>query len=298
MTRADAAALAAGAVAAIVAATVVVKLVGQSNEPAARCGLGFTAVGPRCCTSADAVVRDGVCFSHDVLKTCPAPLVLTPRGCDAPDTHVRIPKTEVLIGPSDWEAEGRVPPRLVTAGPFALDAFEMTVGRFAVVVAVADGAADAARAANSVTVAEASRACAERGGRLPTENEWIVAAAGATARRYPWGDTGAVCRRAAWGLARGPCASGAVGPDSVGAHEGGVSPLGLHDLAGNVAEWVSVARPPVADAGLSPGVREAYVARGGSWQSALATELRTWSRLEVAAGARDPRVGFRCAYDE
>ena len=116
----------------------------------------------------------------------------------------------------------------------------------------------------------------------------IVAATSAASppRRYPWGDTGAVCRRAAWGLANGPCAHSADGPDTVGAHGDGASPLGMFDLAGNVAEWVAAdqARPEIG------------VAKGGSWHSELATDLRVWARLEVSPNARDPRIGVRCAY--
>ncbi len=119
---------------------------------------------------------------------------------------------------------------------------------------------------------------------MPTEDEWIVAAASAVdpPRRYLWGDTGAVCRRAAWGLARGPCASRGArcGPDTVGAHPDGDTPLGIHDMAGNVAEWVS--DEPREGVG---------VAKGGSWRSALAAELRVWARLELARGRGDPRVG-------
>src|SRR5438552_3017582 len=59
------------------------------------------------------------------------------------------------------------------------------------------------------------------------------------ARRYPWGDTGAVCRRAAWGLANGPCATKGRSPDTVGAHPDGASRMGVFDMAGNVAEWVT-----------------------------------------------------------
>jgi formylglycine-generating enzyme required for sulfatase activity len=119
-----------------------------------------------------------------------------------------------------------------------------------------------------------------------TEDEWVVAADSAMnpPRRYPWGDTGAVCRRAAWGLESGPCASGANGPDTVGAHKDGDSPLALHDMAGNVAEWVT---------GENPGTG---IAKGGSWRSALAAELRIWARLEVPPDAHDARVGFRCVY--
>jgi formylglycine-generating enzyme required for sulfatase activity len=80
-------------------------------------------------------------------------------------------------------------------------------------------------------------------------------------------------------------ASGADGPDTVGAHPDGDSPLGLHDLAGNVAEWVSTG----SEAGFG-------VVKGGSWAVSLASELRIWARLELPETGRDPRVGVRCAY--
>jgi formylglycine-generating enzyme required for sulfatase activity len=167
-----------------------------------------------------------------------------------------------------------VQPRTVEVRAFWLDAYEATI----------EGGADSARARSGVSLEEALAYCRARGDRLPTEDEWLVAAAGTGNRRYPWGDTGAVCRRAAWGLAEGPCAHGASGPDSVGAHPDGRTPLGVEDMAGNVAEWVVTANGR-------------GVARGGSWRTALATELRTWARLEVDAVAHDDRVGVRCAKD-
>jgi formylglycine-generating enzyme required for sulfatase activity len=232
------------------------------------------------------------------LPTCPSPLVATERGCDSPERSVvRVPATAVLIGPSDWEAEGRVRPRTVRAGPFDLDRFEVSIGHARCptcppkVIARLAGR-DAARAASYVALDEARAICAARGGRLPTEDEWIVAAAGDKPRRYPWGDTGAVCRRAAWGLTRGPCGKAATGPDTVGSHPDGATPLGLHDLAGNVAEWVEV--PGGCDAGTEPCLG---VVRGGSYDTDLATELRTWVRREVPASSTEATIGFRCAYD-
>jgi formylglycine-generating enzyme required for sulfatase activity len=144
---------------------------------------------------------------------------------------------------------------------------------------------------------EAQAFCAAAGGRLPTEDEWTAAAVagGSNAgRRYPGGDTGAVCRRAAWGLAAGPCGEGGDGPDTVGAHRAGDSALGLHDMAGNVAEWV--ADPDGSAREDSSGAEPIGVAKGGSWRTTLASDLRVWSRLDLPAGAHDERVGVRCAY--
>jgi formylglycine-generating enzyme required for sulfatase activity len=193
-----------------------------------------------------------------------------------------VPETSLVVGPSDWEAEGRVASRTLHVGAFRIDAFEATLGH------VRGAPGDRARAASGLTRDEASAYCVSRGGRLPTLDEWLAAAAGTSGRRYPWGETGAVCRRAAWGLASGPCASRGDGPDTVGAHPDGDTPLRIHDMAGNVSEWVALAP------GGSPTTG---VACGGSWASALATDLRTWSRLEVDPATRDPRIGVRCAYD-
>ncbi|MEO6418105.1 MAG: SUMF1/EgtB/PvdO family nonheme iron enzyme, partial [Polyangiaceae bacterium] len=208
----------------------------RSRGDDAQCGDGFTLMEARCLPNGP----------HEV-----------------PSTRVQVPETELTIGPSDWEAEGKVKPRAVHVKPFALDAFEATRATF-------EGknspkTADPDQAASAMTRDEAAAYCAGRGGRLPTEDEWIAAAAGPSARRYPWGDTGAVCRRGAWGLASGPCSRKGIGPDTVGAHPAGDTPLGIHDLAGNVSEWVAP-EPSAAPTALG-------VVRGGSWRSDLATEL-------------------------
>jgi formylglycine-generating enzyme len=216
----------------------------------------------------------------------------------------------VILGPSDWEAEGRVTPRTARVASFAIDRFEVTAGR---ACGHPEGAAfcdsaDPARAASGVSLEQARAFCKAVGGRLPTEDEWLAASGGEKPRRYPWGDTGAVCRRAAWGLEAGPCGDGAMGPDTVGAHPEGATPLGIHDLAGNVAEWVDVpcAEPkPPASEGAAPASVETgracpSVVRGGSWKTRLATELRTWLRHETSAATAshgDATIGFRCAYD-
>ena len=268
MGRAVAATIVLGAVAA--AAALGIALGRQSEE--ARCGTGFAARGLRCVVSG---------------TKCPPSWAPSADGCHPANVRVLIPATAITLGPSDWEAEGLVVPRMVRVEAFRIDAFEVTRGRWGHTSESGDSE-DAAQAACGMTRDQAASFCASQGGRLPTEDEWIAAAASGSnpARRYPWGDTGAVCRRAAWGLRNGPCARGADGPDTVGAHPDGDSPIGLHDVAGNIAEWV-------AD---DAGKRDVGLAKGGSWESSLAADLRLWARLELPAGARDPRVGVRCAY--
>ncbi|MFO0678220.1 MAG: formylglycine-generating enzyme family protein [Polyangiaceae bacterium] len=254
-----------------------------------RCGPGFVARGVRCCGAGD-VVQGEICG------------VPTLSSGDSTSDHasvVAIPRTELDVGPSDWEAEGRVPRRHVVVEAFRIDAFEVTVGAIRCATCATRFAeelrlGDRKRAAYAVTYDEARAHCASVGGRLPTEDEWIAAAAGPRANRYPWGESGAVCRRAVWGLVTGPCGTGARGPDSVGSRKEGATENGLFDLAGNVAEWVEPNRGgTVSEA--SPTALG--VVRGGSFQTSLVTDLRTWSRREMAKDNRDPSVGVRCAYD-
>jgi formylglycine-generating enzyme required for sulfatase activity len=250
-------------VAAVAAIACLAVVLGAPN-PTEPCGWGFVQHGARCCAQ-----RSDACVSA---AACPPPLVVTNGRCAAPDARVEVPETTVLVGPADWEAEGRVAPRTVHTKRFAIDAFELSD--------------DDVRAVAGISRDRARALCKKKGGRLPTDDEWTVAAAGSQPRRYPWGDTGAVCRRGAWGLESGPCARGGIGPDTVGAHGDGDTRDGVHDLAGNVAEWV--------DDDASPGVG---IVHGGSWRSTLATEMRTWARVEVKVDATEAWIGARCAYD-
>ena len=252
MNRATSIAVAGAAIAGAVAVAATTRW--RGNE--ITCGAPFMVAGWRCCDTRD--VGYGTCAR----STPPAARM------------VRVPATQLLLGPSDWEAEGRLAPRVVSVRAFNIDAYE----------AHEDHGPDQARALHGLSFAEAEAHCRERGERIPTEDEWNAAAARSSAHRYPWRDTGAVCRRGAWGLATGPCAQGGSGPDSVGAHPDGATSLGIEDMAGNVAEWTTRDHA-------SP------VAHGGSWASALATELRTWSRLEIDPTSHDARVGVRCARD-
>lgn len=87
------------------------------------------------------------------------------------------------------------------------------------------------------TWAGARAYCVWRGGDLPTEVQWEVAARGADDRLYPWGKASPDDTRVS--------ASGRTGETApVGARPAGASPFGLLDMAGSVAEWTrSLKRP-------------------------------------------------------
>ncbi len=153
---------------------------------------------------------------------------------------------------------------------------------------------------------DASAYCAATGFRLLTEAEWEYVARGdlkdpenaqyPKGRRYPWGDEEPDDTRLWWyHFAREP-----KGTCEVGKHVKDVSPFGVHDLAGNVWEWVadrygsypneSTLADPRGD---SSG--NSRVLRGGSWGSLEPVGVRAAHRDRGGPADRDADVGFRVA---
>lgn len=138
----------------------------------------------------------------------------------------------------------------------------------------------------NVDWANAARFCAFVGKRLPTADEWEVAASYAPATdrayRYPWGDQFLVQAANSGALGLGDTtATGAY-------HPTGDSPFGPSDMAGNVAEWTATAE---AGEGASAG---AIVVKGGSYRDDAAL-LQPSASITVTAEHAATWLGFRCA---
>ncbi len=277
---------AAGILIAIAVAFVVAFARRHASDPA-RCPQPTMPFGPRCCLPGQ-TLGQGACAG--AVTQCPARFQLVAGSCVAQSRRVRIAAGRLQIGPGDWEAQGLVAPRIIDIeAAFWIDSDEVTASRWDACVAAGscrplEASGEPGQPVRAVTLAEARGFCAWASGRLARDDEWLLAAAGATGRRYSWGETGAVCQRACWGLSRGPCAFGGSGPDLAGMHADDVTPEGVYDLSGGVAEWVN-------------GVDTA-LSRGGSFRSSFAAELRTWHAVERDPQGRFDDVGFRCSYSE
>ncbi len=222
--------------------------------------------------------------------------------------------------------ENEAPAHQVTVSDFRLDRHEVSYERFAEFLAAhpewrrdhiapelhngdylgdwTDGRPPAGKSDHPIvfiTWHSAQAFCRWAGGRLPTEAEWEFAARAGDDREFPWGDEPPSPERANY-YRNGLQATTPVG--SFPANE-----LGLHDLAGNVWEflldaWVEsypdgprtdpVAGGPVADDPILE-VEGRRAVRGASYGGSVVNLRTRWRDSHVVTNAV-AFVGFRCAY--
>ena len=232
-----------------------------------------------------------------------------PREITASDgaPMVLVPSGEFIMGSS--AASDERPAHRVSLDSYYIDKFEVTNARYAKYMeAVTTQQSphqwsavklneDGDRPVIGVSWADAEAYCRWTGKRLPTEAEWEKAARGTDARKYPWGDEEPREGIANFGRCCGWSGFGLLA--KVGTNQAGQSPYGVHDMAGNVWEWVAdwydsqYYKTSAAQNPKGPGAGRDKVIRGGSWSN-RGGDVRATIRDKVPPTYRNYSIGFRC----
>jgi formylglycine-generating enzyme required for sulfatase activity/class 3 adenylate cyclase len=235
-----------------------------------------------------------------VAAVTPPPKPAPPK---APET-LELPGGAFAMGSNDDASER--PTHRVSLRPFAIGKYPVTIGEWKQCVAAHACPEIAAAGEDDVPMTNVSWTDAQQYAawlagvtgapyRLPSEAEWEYAARGGTQTKYWWGNEMkpgiAYCRGC--GEPYDP-----HHPVKVGSFP--ANPFGLHDMGGEVAEWVADCwhkdyhgAPADGSAWQGDNCRE-HVLRGGSWQNDP-SYLRTASRDSYDTGVRYLTHGFRVA---
>lgn len=233
------------------------------------------------------------------------PTVKEPREPPAPPGMVYVPGGEFQMG-NDAGDEYERPAHTVMVNPFFIDQYEVTNEEYAEFVKETnhkppqtwrkgrypDGTAR--HPVTGVTWDDANDYAKLAGKRLPTEEEWELAARGTDGRRYPWDNEWRV------GLANADGAASDV--VDVGSYQAGKSPFGVFDMVGNAWEWTAGNLQPYPNGQLPKQkvpLDTLKVFRGGSYYETKEQATTTYRRGYPMRGAPEGyrRTGFRCAKD-
>lgn len=250
-----------------------------------------------------------------VENVAPSPDVsASPTTPTPPVGMVYIPGGEIKMGSEAGEVDEK-PIHTATVGPFFLDSTEVTNEQYQKFIdstgydpppiwgAPRYPEGQATMPVTDVTWVDANAFARWAGKRLPSEEEWEMAARGVDGRLYPWGNDPEPARA---NVATRSGEKRAIEP--VGGYAQVESPYQVHDLIGNVWEWTAsdyVAYPGGKVAELDSGFRTLKVIRGGYFGNDLkkitAATRRGWpaTRVDWPASVNPEYVntGFRCAQD-
>lgn len=200
---------------------------------------------------------------------------------------------EDCSGALDREHRLACPPAVVSVPMFVIDRYEVSFARYAKCTKCPKLAGEPGFPVRNITRANAAAFCAFEKKRLPSDDEWELAAAGKHNQKHPWGNEAPTPTRAQFTTDE----ASQSGPLPVDTLQAGATPDGVFHLVGNVAEWTSTDAPadapwPFGQTALEFATR-AWV-RGGSYES-TAESLRSWSREAYPYDHAHPTIGFRCA---
>jgi formylglycine-generating enzyme required for sulfatase activity len=137
--------------------------------------------------------------------------------------------------------------------------------------------------------------------RVPTEAEWEYAARAGTTTPFPFGATITTQQANCDGnYAYGGGSKGEYRQQMVAVRSFPANPWGLHEVPGNVWEWVedcyhdSYQGAPQDGSAWTSGQCSTRVLRGGAWYNPP-WELRSAVRIGYRSGSRSNTVGFRVA---
>lgn len=245
------------------------------------------------------------------ISPSPTP-VQTPEPAKTPEPTVEIPKNMVLIPEGEYKVgidkagpDGDTfssPSRSVKLSAFYIDIYEVTNEEYIKFIQATNhpvpkdwqngqytGKAD--DPVTNVSWQDAESYAKWAGKRLPSEEEWEIAASGQEHFLYPWGEKPDTSRANSKEF-------GAKSVRTVGSVKTSKSSFGAFDMSGNVWEWTS-SMPKAYPGSKSEPIKDAEnkrVFRGGSFQESIdycTTTFRGFDSIEKAY----PTLGFRCAKD-
>ncbi len=284
------------------------------------CTLADTCLAGACKAGAAKVCSGTEVCAVGVCKTVPDGMVLIPQGSFKMGC---VPCDGVYCGYCDSNEK---PQHTVTLDAFYMDVHEVTVAKYKACVDAGkctapynDGASyynwgvsgREQHPVNAVSWTQADTYCkwTDAKAHLPTEAQWEKAARGGLDdKKFPWGDADPTCtpgqaNTAVWFPYELDCISGCcVGGDTWAVGTGSAkNGYGLHEMAGNVSEWVAdwygsgyygsspASNPTGAGSGSS------RINRGGSFLSDVTYRLHASARLGNAPSYNGANVGFRCS---